>query len=125
MANIDLEKYIKDLSPELQEKAKACNNTEELLNLAEENDIELPVDALEAVAGGCSCEHSNTTIESLDVYAEYKGATIWKISKSKCSKCGENYRFVAYLMPDLNSMSGRMETMDLTEAEYNELRGRA
>ena len=52
MANFNLEKYIKDLSPELQEKARACNSVEELLKLADENSIELSVDQLDAVVGG-------------------------------------------------------------------------
>ncbi len=52
MKNFDLESYIKDLSPELQEKARACTSVEELLKLADENSIELSVDQLDAVAGG-------------------------------------------------------------------------
>ena len=50
----DLEDYIKDLSPELQEKARACKTKDELLELAADEDMEIPDDALEAVAGGCS-----------------------------------------------------------------------
>ena len=53
MSNIDIEKYIAGLSPELQEKAKACADTEELLKFADDNNIELPAEALEAVSGGC------------------------------------------------------------------------
>ena len=45
--------YIKDLSPELQEKAKGIKTQEELNEFLSENDIELPEDALEAVSGGC------------------------------------------------------------------------
>ncbi len=52
MKNEKLEKYISDLSPELQEKARACKTKEELLELAAENDVELSDDALEAVTGG-------------------------------------------------------------------------
>ena len=51
--NEKLENYIKDLSPELQEKARACNSLEELTQLAAENDLELPEEALELVSGGC------------------------------------------------------------------------
>ena len=50
----DFEEYIKDLSPELQEKAKDCKSKEELMELVADNDIEISEDALEAVAGGCS-----------------------------------------------------------------------
>ena len=49
----NFEKYIKDLSPELQEKARECKTTEELIEFLADNDLELPEDALEAVAGGC------------------------------------------------------------------------
>ena len=50
--NANLEKYIKDLSPELQKKARACKSPEEFTQLAAENDIELSEEALEAVSGG-------------------------------------------------------------------------
>ncbi len=42
----------KDLAPEQQEKARACNTPEELLALAKEEGIELTDEQLEAVAGG-------------------------------------------------------------------------
>ena len=48
----DLEDYIKDLSPELQEKARACKTKDELLQLAADEDMEIPMDAFEGVAGG-------------------------------------------------------------------------
>ena len=51
--NEKLEKYISELSPELQEKARACKDMQELNVLLAENDVELSEDALEAVAGGC------------------------------------------------------------------------
>ena len=41
-----------DLSPELQEKAKACTSSEELNALAESEGFELSDDDLQAVAGG-------------------------------------------------------------------------
>ncbi len=52
LINIDIEKYIKDLSPELQEKARACKSYRELADLATENKVPLPDEALEYVAGG-------------------------------------------------------------------------
>ena len=58
MDNINIEEYIKDLSPELQEKARACTSTDELLKLAQENKIPLPDEALEAVAGGKNGSYS-------------------------------------------------------------------
>jgi acetyl-CoA carboxylase beta subunit len=72
--------YIKemDLSPELEEKAKKCKNSSELMELAAENDIELPFDALEMVSGGeCAksvCSHDWCYLDN---------------HHKKCSKCGE------------------------------------
>ena len=43
---------IKDLSPEQQEKAKACNTPEEILELAKEEGFELSPEQLDAIAGG-------------------------------------------------------------------------
>lgn len=43
---------IKDLSPELREKARACKTPEELLQLAEEEGYKISVEELDAVSGG-------------------------------------------------------------------------
>jgi hypothetical protein len=42
----------KDLSPELQEKARACTSPEELLALAKKEGLKLSEAELEAVSGG-------------------------------------------------------------------------
>jgi len=44
-----------DLSPELQEKAKACKNTAEIIELAKNEGIEVSDEQLEAIAGGNWC----------------------------------------------------------------------
>ena len=49
---MNLEGFIKDLSPELQEKARACGSVEELVALAKDAQIPLPDEALAAIAGG-------------------------------------------------------------------------
>ena len=54
MTREELEKYISELSPEMQEKARACKDMQELNALLAESDVELSEDALQAVAGGCS-----------------------------------------------------------------------
>ena len=41
-----------DLSPELQEKVKACQSGEELAKLAQEQGYDLTDDQLEAISGG-------------------------------------------------------------------------
>ena len=51
--NEKFSEYLKDLPPELQEKAKDIKTQEELNEFLSDNDIELPEDALEAVSGGC------------------------------------------------------------------------
>ena len=67
---MDLEQFIKDLPPELLEKAKQCKSTDELLALIQEEKVELPDEALEAIAGG-------------------KGHSGKSCGKSiKCPKCG-------------------------------------
>ena len=58
--NAQFEKYIEGLSPELQEKARACKTKEELNAFIAENDLELPEDALELVAGGCGTSEKPT-----------------------------------------------------------------
>ena len=54
--NEKFSEYLKDLPPELQEKAKDIKTNEELMEFLSDNDIELPEDALAAVAGGDGCE---------------------------------------------------------------------
>lgn len=50
----DIQQLFNDLSPEMQERARACRTNEELLQLAAEEDVEIPMEALKNVAGGCS-----------------------------------------------------------------------
>jgi len=76
MKNNDFEKYISDLSPELQEKARQCKDMDELNKLLAENDVELSEDALAAVAGGGGCSLSDDEYDQGDI-------TRWK-----CPECG-------------------------------------
>ena len=64
--NENFEKYIEGLSPELQEKARACKTKEELNAFIAENDLELPEDALEAVSGGCGTSTPDTPPDEVD-----------------------------------------------------------
>jgi predicted RNA-binding Zn-ribbon protein involved in translation (DUF1610 family) len=68
-AVMNLEDYIKDLDPELQERARACGSAEELLALAKEAKVPLSDEALATIAGGEEIA-SGTCI------------------KKKCPKCG-------------------------------------
>ena len=52
--------------PKLQEEARQCKTKDELLQLAADEDMEIPMDALEGVAGGCgdeqlSCPYCGST----------------------------------------------------------------
>lgn len=66
---MSLEDYIKDLAPELQEKARTCGSIEELVAVAKEAEIPMPDEALEAIAGG----------QDIDVV---------ECGKTKCPQCG-------------------------------------
>ncbi len=98
--NFNVDDYIKDLSPELQDKARACRNMDELMDLAGEEGVELSDEALSKVAGGCgsssTCNHSGQ--EGHVMNAEKAGAggamgeTKWKILSAKCDKCGGEVR---------------------------------
>lgn len=48
-----------DLSPELQEKVKACTSPEELFELAKDEGVELSEEQLDAVSGGWCPVHSD------------------------------------------------------------------
>ena len=76
MKENELEKYIGELSPELQAKARDCKDMQELNALLAENDVELSDDALEAVSGGCSA--------SSEIYDQ------GDLMKQKCPECGHD-----------------------------------
>ena len=67
---MSFEDYIKDLAPDLQEKARACGSAEELLALAREAEVPVPDEALAAIAGGDQPDPENCK------------------RKIKCPKCG-------------------------------------
>ena len=50
--NEKLEEYIKELSPELQEKARQCKTMKELNEFIADNGLEIPDELLDTVAGG-------------------------------------------------------------------------
>ena len=95
---IDIEEYIKDLSPELQEKARACKTTDELLALAKKHSVPLPDEALEAVAGGakygipdepCPARENNLHHDfEFECYG-HETLTYEKTKTYKCKYCGE------------------------------------
>ena len=92
---MNLEGYIKDLDPELQEKARACGSAEELLALAKEAKAPLPDEALAAVAGGDDQEDGKCFPED----------------HPKCPSCGSKntefeYYYLKYYCKDCGYMWG-------------------
>ena len=51
--NEKFEEYLKNLSPELQERARSIKTKEELYTFIADNGLELPNEALEFASGGC------------------------------------------------------------------------
>ena len=93
-----IEKYIKDLSPELQEKARKCRSISELLELAKAEEVEVPPEALEAIAGGkdqevrgcgdpkCpSCGSKDVEITNIEYYGYFDRYHF------KCKSCGHKW----------------------------------
>ena len=86
---MNIDSYIKNMPPELQEKARACGSAQELLALAREAKVPVPDEALEAIAGGddpdpqnCDenprCPHCGSTNVGFDMmYGKYE-----------CEDCG-------------------------------------
>ena len=96
---MNLEDFIKDLEPELQEEARACGSFEELLALAKDAKIPLPDEALAVIAGGddsevgycvnpkCPrCGSRNT--EEIDGAVEGKSGIVFDPARYRCKDCG-------------------------------------
>ena len=116
--NEKLEKYIEGLDPELQEKARACNSLEEVMELAAENDIELPEDALKAVSGGCGGGHShsgNTEVYELwDLNIQFRGNKIEYLKEFRCTGCSYKW-FSVKLVNDYKEI-------EISEAEFEQFK---
>lgn len=103
---MSFEDYIKDLAPELQEKARACGSMEELLALAKDEKVPLPDEALAAIAGGDdvdsdSCDSSNKCPKCGHKEKPYWNEDLdngWCRSHYKCSNCGYKW-YVDWKMP--------------------------
>ena len=95
MKTVDIESYIKDLSPDLQEKARACGSVEELLALAKEAKVPVPDEALATVAGGDDIDNSACNPEKCPKCG-HKEKPYWNEELAngeirhhfKCSNCG-------------------------------------
>ena len=97
---MSLEDYIKDLDPEVQEKARACGNIDELVTLAKDAKIPVPDEALAAIAGGedpdaGSCHHMDCPkCGSKDtVYDGNDGSYMYW----HCNTCGNKWKHEVYV----------------------------
>lgn len=92
---MDIESYLKDLSPELQEKARACESTNELRNLAEQEGVALPPEALAKIAGGSDVEGSKCVNwpcpKCKSWNTEYRGDVDDDHMREHCNNCGHNW----------------------------------
>ena len=97
---MNLENYIKDLDPGLQERARACGSLEELLALAKEERVPVPDEVLEAIAGGADVEAGSCNAKKCPKCGHKEDPyQIEHLSNGldrfyfKCSKCGCKWCF--------------------------------
>ena len=97
---MDIESYIKDLDPELQERARACGSVEELLTLAKEEKVPVPDEALAAIAGGDDVDGDSCNPKKCSVCG-HKNEPSWiellangdRRYHFVCSKCGHRWYY--------------------------------
>ncbi len=83
---------LKGLSEEQIKKVEACKNSEELLNLAKAEGIELTDEQLEAVSGGCKT--AKDPMECPECGRMAKGSEVrYRVVYNyvKCKNCGKEY----------------------------------
>ena len=85
---MDIESYIKDLDPELQEKARACGSVGELMALAKEAKVPLPDEALAAIAGGDDAESANCSKPTCPKCGSHNISEDWLHGVHRCNRCG-------------------------------------
>ena len=115
--------YLKDLPPELQEKAKDIKTREELLEFLSDNDVELPEDALDAVAGGSGCGSDKCEHESVSEQESFEGQNVeinrWGFFRRVyCPFCGSTmYQF-------RRSDGANYDYYDISRETYDQSRAR-
>ena len=89
MQKKDVNEYFSGLTPELREKAMACKSVDELLRFADDNDLEVPVDALQGVAGGCGDVKCGYCGSSDLEYVGVQHVGQYYLQVYKCKQCGK------------------------------------
>ena len=93
---------LKGLSEEQIKKVEDCKDSEEILNLAKAEGIELTDEQLEAVSGGgcfggtpkcpkCGSKDIKTTTKEYN--NPDSGGGGWTVWKYKCRKCGHKWKY--------------------------------
>ena len=112
MKKEELEKYVGELSPEMQEKARQCKDMQELNALLAENDVELSEEVLQAVAGGCtvSDKHPKGTLMDYECSQCSSKLKYWDDTYSdgmrmycdnqSCVACREKWLFSPFMVYD-------------------------
>ena len=103
----NIEEYTKNLSPELQEKARACTDFADLMKLAAANDVELNTDQLEAVAGGCGGSGGGGNTEPDPRTFPEPVPPAVNDATPKCYKCGSYYIRAVYPQTDMGHIDLR------------------
>ena len=84
------DELLKGLTAEQIEKARACKNAEELLELAKKEGIELTDEQLEAVSGGCGTSSAEPPIAIFnDDLPNSKGGF-----ECHCNACSNNWTVI-------------------------------
>ena len=98
---MDNEDFIKGLPPELQEKARGCKDTEELVAFIREEGYPLPDEMLAPLAGGANtekvgnaCPWSCPRCGSTDTYDDGGGETGGYPVACYCATC--RYSWIIY-----------------------------
>ena len=101
--NEKINAFLNELPEELREKAKTIKTQEELMEFLSDNDVELPEDALDAVAGGCGSSQPSPTSEVFkgecpDCGGDLNGYEIDEIdrqpiTRARCPKSNKTYYY--------------------------------
>lgn len=85
------DELLKGLSEEQIEKAKSCKSSEELLKLAEKEDVQLSEEQLDAVNGGCGKSKEEYEIENMQCPECLNRYCMEKVSDAwyRCKYCNK------------------------------------
>ena len=90
------EELLKGLTEEQIEKVKACKNHEELLALAEKENIDLTEEQLDAINGGGACSVISDIGDKINPFdcpfCGYNGKFDKDGNEITCPKCGKTWR---------------------------------